>query len=204
MKIIVLLGGESAERRVSLLSGETVARALADRGHEVYKVDLIDPVRIVPARVALFREAVGEKPPVLSDLPRFTPRRLAALIGMAADEAVMRGEELAIHFTDDSYAFMVLKAGEWQPARDDHLLKTYKLPAGLKLRLEVEGEAPLLVQPDDEDEDDKERRVPQVYILSSGEMTPFTATLQAHDSTTRYRLSASVLGRLEWEAEPAW
>jgi D-alanine-D-alanine ligase len=80
MKIIVLLGGESAERRVSLLSGETVARALADRGHEVYKVDLIDPVRIVPAHVALFREEVGEKPPKLSDLPRFTPRRLAALM----------------------------------------------------------------------------------------------------------------------------
>lgn len=131
-------------------------------------------------------------------------RRLAALIGMAADEAVMRGEELAIHFTDDSYAFMVLSAGEWQPARDDHLLKTYKLPAGLKLRLEVEGEAPLLVQPDDEDEDEKERLVPQVFILSSGEMTPFTATLQSHDSTARYRLSASVLGSLDWEVEQAW
>ena len=129
-------------------------------------------------------------------------RRLAALIGMAADEAVMRGEELAIHFTDDSYAFMVLNAGEWQPARDDHLLKTYKLPAGLKLRLEVEGEAPLLVQPDDEDEeDDKERRVPQVYILSSGEMTPFAAVFAADQSRYRYHLSASLMGELEWEVE---
>lgn len=80
MKIIVLLGGESAERRVSLVSGEAVAQGLAAHGHEVYKVDLIDPVRLVQARVPLFSEAVGEAPPDLSELPRFTPRRLAALM----------------------------------------------------------------------------------------------------------------------------
>lgn len=80
MKIIVLLGGESAERRVSLVSGEAVAGALAARGHEVYKVDLVDPVRLVPARVPMFNEAVGETPPDLSQIPRFSPRRLAALM----------------------------------------------------------------------------------------------------------------------------
>ncbi|MBU0518609.1 D-alanine--D-alanine ligase [bacterium] len=80
MKIIVLMGGESAERRVSLTSGEAVARALADQGHDVHKMDLIDPVRIAPAKVALFQEEVGEKPPDLDDLPRFTPRRLASLM----------------------------------------------------------------------------------------------------------------------------
>jgi D-alanine-D-alanine ligase len=80
MKIIVLLGGESQERRVSLSSGEAVAKALADQGHDVYKMDLIDPVRIAPARVALFNEDVGEKPPETADLPRFNPRKLAALM----------------------------------------------------------------------------------------------------------------------------
>jgi D-alanine-D-alanine ligase len=40
----------------------------------------VDPVRIVPARVPMFHEAVGEIPPDLSDLPRFTPRRLASLL----------------------------------------------------------------------------------------------------------------------------
>ncbi len=80
MKIIVLLGGESAERRVSLASGEAVAHALETGGHEVYKVDLLDPVRIAPARVPMFKEAVGEVPPDLSELPRFTPRRLASLL----------------------------------------------------------------------------------------------------------------------------
>jgi general secretion pathway protein H len=126
-------------------------------------------------------------------------RRLATLIGMASDEAVTRGEELAIHFSDDSYAFLVLRAGDWQPDENDRLLKTYRLPAGLRLRLEVEGETPLLQEPDDDDED--ARLVPQVYILSSGEMTPFSALFEANQSRYRYHLSASLLGELDWEKE---
>ncbi len=41
MKICVLLGGTSAEREISLLSGYGMARALANRG---YEVTLLDPV----------------------------------------------------------------------------------------------------------------------------------------------------------------
>jgi D-alanine-D-alanine ligase len=40
VRIAVLRGGKSAEREVSLRSGEQVAKALRDRGHEVTDVDL--------------------------------------------------------------------------------------------------------------------------------------------------------------------
>lgn len=40
MKIAVLRGGRSAEREVSLRSGEQVAKALQSRGHDVIQVDL--------------------------------------------------------------------------------------------------------------------------------------------------------------------
>lgn len=39
MQIVVLSGGESAEREISLQSGETVAKVLAARGHQVKQVD---------------------------------------------------------------------------------------------------------------------------------------------------------------------
>ncbi|MEJ2053358.1 MAG: D-alanine--D-alanine ligase [Calditrichaceae bacterium] len=39
MKVIVLMGGDSAEREVSLVSGDQVARALTENGHEVIKID---------------------------------------------------------------------------------------------------------------------------------------------------------------------
>lgn len=47
-RIAVLYGGPSAERDVSLESGETVARALRGRGHEV---ELIDPLNTPVAEV---------------------------------------------------------------------------------------------------------------------------------------------------------
>lgn len=41
-RIAVLMGGRSAEREVSLKTGEQVARALTQRGHEVVRIDSAD------------------------------------------------------------------------------------------------------------------------------------------------------------------
>lgn len=137
-------------------------------------------------------------------------RRLATLIDMANNEAVIRGQELAIHFTRNGYAFLVLQLEGWQELPDDALLKPHKLPAGFSVRIEVEGDPPGLGQKKKGDspglgQQDKKKAddtlTPQVYILSSGEMTPFSATLQAEHSQVRYHLTATMLGKLDWEAE---
>ncbi len=39
MKIIVLMGGDSTEREVSLVTGDQISQALAKNGHEVIKID---------------------------------------------------------------------------------------------------------------------------------------------------------------------
>lgn len=39
MKIVILMGGDSSERDVSLVSGDQVAKALMENGHEVIKID---------------------------------------------------------------------------------------------------------------------------------------------------------------------
>lgn len=39
MKIVVLMGGDSSEREVSLVSGDQVAKGLNENGHEVIKID---------------------------------------------------------------------------------------------------------------------------------------------------------------------
>ena len=43
-KIGVLLGGLSAERDVSIRSGEAILAALADRGHDAVPVSAVSPV----------------------------------------------------------------------------------------------------------------------------------------------------------------
>ena len=137
----------------------------------------------------------------VAELMEEETRRLATLLDMASDEAIIRGEELAIHFTDDSYVFLVLGNAGWEAPQDDVLLKSHSLPAGIELYLEVEGELPLLGARDAEEEDEDDALVPQVYILSSGEMTPFTVSLRAALSDARYFLTASLLGELSWDRE---
>jgi D-alanine-D-alanine ligase len=63
LKIVVLMGGTSEEREVSLASGAQVARALESRGHEVLCVDTASGV-LPRAEVDRFlREGVDPDPP---------------------------------------------------------------------------------------------------------------------------------------------
>ncbi len=39
MKIVVLMGGDSTEREVSLVTGDQISKALSENGHEVIKID---------------------------------------------------------------------------------------------------------------------------------------------------------------------
>ena len=123
-------------------------------------------------------------------------RQLVTLINLANDEAVLRGDELAIRFTDNSYTFLMLHANGWYEPEGDRLLKAYTLPKGITVSIEVEGELPDLGKTEGEDSVS-----PQVFILSSGEMTPFAATFSADQSQYRYHLVVSQLGEQEWEVE---
>jgi len=40
MRVIVLMGGDSTEREISLATGENIAKALMENGHETIKIDL--------------------------------------------------------------------------------------------------------------------------------------------------------------------
>ena len=142
----------------------------------------------------------------VSDLMEQETRRLATLLELAGDEAILRGEELAVNFTDDGYEFLVLQDNIWRSSEDDGLLKAYTLPADIELRLEVEDEPPELTslagqEGEESEEAEEDSLTPQVFILSSGEMTPFSVTLMSLQSTFRYHLSVTLLGKVSWEFE---
>jgi len=118
--------------------------------------------------------------------------RLIALIDMASEQAMLRSEQLAIRFGDTDYEFMLLQAGKWAALEDDGPLRARELPKGIELRLELEENPPPGLQAQDTE-------APQVFVLSSGEMTPFTLTFSAPESEQRYVVKASLLGRLELE-----
>ncbi|WP_317634287.1 type II secretion system minor pseudopilin GspH [Pseudomonas tohonis] len=116
--------------------------------------------------------------------------RLAATIAILADEAVLDGREYGLLVTAESYRVLAYDnaSGTWA---DDATRPERRPAAWMRLSLELEGEALKLPEPKareesrpglakDVPEQDtrKEKPVPQVLILSSGELTPFSLRLE--------------------------
>lgn len=120
-------------------------------------------------------------------------QRLLALLQMASEEAVMRSEQLAMRVGDNDYEFMIRENNQWLPLADDGPLRPRTLPKGIELKLDLQDNPPPGMTAENEDQ-------PQVFLLSSGEMTPFVLTFSAPGSSEqRYHIKATLLGRLELE-----
>ena len=114
--------------------------------------------------------------------------RLRNTIALAREQAMLEGREYALGVWRTGYGFYELHEpgpgetppeppppGEaapppWQPVGDDPLLGRHPLPAGLQLALELEGQEVVLER--------KPPDKPQVFLLSSGEMTPVVIRLR--------------------------
>lgn len=115
-------------------------------------------------------------------------QRLATLIGLMVDEAVLDSREYGLLISKDGYRVMHYDEADarWRDAGDG---KAHQAPEWMQLELELDGSPLKLVAPvkreDDpiglSDDEDRERRraprvQPQLLILSSGELSPFTLT----------------------------
>ncbi|MGK9067016.1 type II secretion system minor pseudopilin GspH [Stutzerimonas chloritidismutans] len=115
-------------------------------------------------------------------------QRLANLIGLLADEAVLDSREYGLLVNRESYR--VLRYDEakqrWLDAGDT---QAHQPPDFIRMELELDGSPLELIAPTTREDDraglsqegDRERRraprlQPQLLILSSGEMSPFTLT----------------------------
>ncbi|MCK4236124.1 MAG: D-alanine--D-alanine ligase, partial [Candidatus Krumholzibacteria bacterium] len=76
MKVAVLLGGDSAEREVSLASGKCIIKALRDLGHEVCPLDPAVPLDMQGEPAEAF---IGEGPP--RSVPTLSPERRFEWLG---------------------------------------------------------------------------------------------------------------------------
>ncbi len=122
-------------------------------------------------------------------------RRLAALVALASDEAVLKSREMAVLFARDGYQFMVLRDDNTWAALADEVFRRRALPAGFSLELAVDGLPVDLGKP-------KEPPEPQVFLLSDGERTAFEVELGVVEGP-RYRLTGPMLGDLQLSAAEA-
>lgn len=87
-RLLVVCGGENGERRVSLASGDAVARGLVRLGHEVVKLDTANPGELVHGDQPLLEGAVGMAPPEEQELARLDRAGWTLLTNTLADSGV--------------------------------------------------------------------------------------------------------------------
>ncbi|NOX43720.1 MAG: type II secretion system minor pseudopilin GspH [Gammaproteobacteria bacterium] len=145
-------------------------------------------------------------------------KRMRSLTSMASEEAIMQGDEMAVEMHSNGYQFLrLMQSGEqwqWTPVKEDKLFRPRCFPPGLDMKLELEGEPATLdrmscdagrdildKKEDSEDatsklKEDNENEIPRIFLLSSGELTPFIVTLVWEDGS-EYKLSGELTGELE-------
>ncbi|MCJ7496575.1 MAG: D-alanine--D-alanine ligase [candidate division Zixibacteria bacterium] len=68
MKVMVLMGGTSAERDVSLASGEAIVQGLKEAGHQVMAIDTVKGNRLPESQKRFLPEGVKTEPPDIKTL----------------------------------------------------------------------------------------------------------------------------------------
>lgn len=148
-------------------------------------------------------------------------RRLAALIQLAEEEAILRGQERVVRLESNAYNFALLGPTGNPVPMDDGTESTFRareLPGGVILSALLNGEEAKLLPhkeaPEEEEQDpdalskseakiDNEEKEPErlegpaIMLLSSGEMTPFVLDLQSGDGAI-YRVTGDFNGKVTY------
>lgn len=130
-----------------------------------------------------------------SDLLKQEVQRLQVIVDMASDYAVLNQAQLGVRIEESKrqYYFMFLdEEDKWQPVTDEDIYDTYTLPEPFTLTLNLDDlpwdtedqlfdrdifDESLSVSDDEVDigkEEEKKLPPPQILIMSSGEVTPFS------------------------------
>ena len=124
-------------------------------------------------------------------------RRLELLVKLAREEAILEASDYAIGFWQGGYSFYALHEdeGKWREITDDPNLRPREIPEYIELSLELEDQLVILER--------KPPEKPHIFLLSSGEMTPFLLQLsiQERDDLAK-EIRFDQLGRLDNEAQP--
>lgn len=155
-------------------------------------------ITLIELLVALVIVAVLSAAAVLA-MPDFGARRaevaaerIAALLGMACERAMVTGRDMGVAITADSMVFGSFSQGVFTPLPDDSAepLRSRRLPDGIGLALRLDGHDIDLAR----DETPRAR----IACQANGELTPF-ALLLKRDGSPRWRITGTPSGRIERE-----
>ncbi len=115
-------------------------------------------------------------------------RRLAELIRLQCEEALLMSREFGLHLSADGYRFSVWDGEAWRRRESARAFADHLLAPPLSLSAAVDGRELALESLDEE--------LPQVVCTSSGELTPFWIEISLPDGESAYRLAGTLDGSL--------
>jgi general secretion pathway protein H len=122
--------------------------------------------------------------------------RLRSMIDLLHEEALMQSRDYGLMFTETGYRFYVFDYQElvWVLPQADRLLQQHMLRPELGISLVLDGrDVPLARDFESQDEENPE---PQVMLLASGEVTPFTIEMERAGLDGRFELTAELGGNV--------
>jgi general secretion pathway protein H len=117
--------------------------------------------------------------------------RFAGVFDVAAEYGLLNNVELGLFIEENSYQFLGYDGVSWSPIANNPLFEVFTLPEGIEITLQLDDlpvdepllfDSSLLINEDqednftDEEEAEKKKIIPQVYMLSGGDITPFSLT----------------------------
>lgn len=122
--------------------------------------------------------------------------RFNRLLQLLIEESILKGEDYGIEFSPTEYRFLYLNEdSQWAPIEKDKLYRLRELPQDMELELAVE-QTDIVIAAKEDDSLGSKKIKPQVFILSSGEITPeFELQFTIPTVTSRYIVSGAFDGK---------
>lgn len=165
-------------------------------------------VLVVIALIGLIISSVqfnfsGKRP---EDTLKTVSYKFSALFENAANYGLLNNIELGLYIDKSSYRFLGYDGEKWSEIPEQEWLATQELPKGVTSTLTLDDlpiETPLLFdssvfieqneeflsydsQNEEKEDEEKKQLLPQVYILSGGDITPFSLTFHFTDEASLY------------------
>lgn len=160
-------------------------------------------IAIVASFAVISLNVVGRDPPA-----KKAAQELADLTGLAAEQAVMQGQEYGLRLEAHGYSFYSYDGRKWSELQGDNLFHRRDLGDDVTLSLQLEGAPATLAPPpatvqapedattggaeDQASSQTEQKDLPQVLLLSSGELPPFEILVTGNASGSVYTVKGTL------------
>ncbi len=153
--------------------------------HGFTLIEIVVVVAIISIALTMATISIGD--PQVKRMKQ-SSERVAALIQLVKEQAIFNSRDYALSIWDSGYAFYSLNENGWIQVEDDRIFRPRKLPDGLEFVLHLDGLEVILERQD--------KKKPQIFITSDGEISPFQLEISDLDELI-YQINFDESGEFE-------